>query len=414
MLTHWIWLTTRPGVGPRTALSVLEAFPDIAAAYYARDYSEVPGLDDQARASLADKSLAEAERIWVRCQNLGIHLLTYSDGLYPQRLRCIPDPPVLLYYKGYLPDFDAEPVIAMVGTRSASVYGCVTAKRLGFQIVKCGGVVVSGLAGGIDSMAMRGALMGDGAPVGVLGCGVDVVYPRFNRELYLDTEARGCLISEYPPGTPPSGWNFPRRNRIISGLSCGVLVVEAPAKSGALITAQHALNQGRDVFAVPGNIDSPCSVGSNELLRQGAVAVQRAWDVMREYESLFPDKVRQWIPGMILDTSPEELTGLREAVPVRSPKTVPASKKSRKKDIDNGNEPPYHDHNARRPELSSDEERVYALLSQTLRHVDEVIAAAELPAARVLAALTLLEVKGMVVRHPGKFYSLARPEARKR
>ena len=180
----------------------------------------------------------------------------------------------------------------MVGTRHASPYGMTTAKKMGYQITKCGGIVVSGMAYGIDGMAMKGALTAGAPVVGILGCGAEMVYPPSNRPLFSDVENYGCIMSEFPPGTPPVKWNFPKRNRIISGMSCGVLVVEAPEKSGALITARCAADQGRDVFVVPGNIDVPTFVGSNRLLRDGAIAVSSGWDILSEYQMQFPDKIR--------------------------------------------------------------------------------------------------------------------------
>ena len=296
MLAHWIWLATRPGIGVRSALMLLRAFPNIEALFYAgrEDYALVEGADSRHLEALCDKSLGEANGILGDCAAKGIHVLTYQDAAYPNRLKHIPDPPLTLYYQGTLPDFDAEPAVAVVGTRRASAYGCLTARRMGYQIAKCGGLVVSGMAGGVDTLAMKGALLAEQPVVGVLGNGLDVVYPRSNRDLYRDVAWRGCLLSEFPPGTPPIGRNFPRRNRIISGLTCGVVVVEAPARSGALITAQLALDQGRDVFAVPGNVDAACSAGSNGLLREGAIVVQHGWDVMEEYRPCFRTK---YIPG---------------------------------------------------------------------------------------------------------------------
>lgn len=402
MLAHWIWLATRRGVSARTAVELLQAFPDIESLYYARDYRPCRGLDERSLASLLDKSLEEANSILERCRETGISILTYADGAYPTRLRNISDPPMVLYYKGTLPEFDGEAAVAVVGTRKASIYGCVVAKRMGFQIAKCGGLVVSGLAGGVDAMAMHGALMADGKAVGVLGCGADVVYPRSNESLYRDTERHGCLLTEFPPGTAPLGRNFPRRNRIISGLCCGVVVVEAPIKSGALITAQCALDQGRDVFAVPGNIDSPASAGCNALLREGAVMVRHGWDVMEEYEARFPDKLHRWVGGMPLGTYPQDMIELRQDPLVSEP---PAEKV-----VDNGTETTYHDVRKQLTDLTSDEQRIYAQLTAQMKHIDQVIADADLPADKVLAALTMLEIKGLVSRHPGKYYSLARSQ----
>ncbi len=407
MLAHWIWLASRPGIGCRRALEVLRQFPDIETLYFAGSYEGVEGLERKHCETLEDKSLEEAQQILEQCQRKEIQILTYQDGAYPARLRQIPNPPLVLYYKGTLPEFDGEAAVGVVGTRKASAYGCLVAKRLGYQITKCGGLVVSGLADGTDTMAMRGALMAGGKTVGVLGCGVDVIYPRHNEPLYLDTERYGCLISEHPPGTPPVARNFPRRNRIISGLSCGVVVVEAPAKSGALITAQFALDQGRDVFAVPGNIDSFNSAGSNALLRQGAYVVQCGWDVMEEYEGRFPDKVH----NASAETAPmpyrgEYIESQQTTLKVAQKKQAPKIRKE--KIIDNGETTPYSEAYNTMPALEGDEQTVYASLSEAIQHIDQVISKSGLQAARVLAALTMLEVKGLAVRHPGKYYSRPR------
>ena len=406
MLAHWIWLATRSGIGVRSALALLRAFPDIESLYGARaeDYVQAEGVDSKCLDALCDKSLSEANRILGSCLEKGIHVLTYQDAAYPTRLKHIPDPPLTLYYQGNLPDFDAEPAVAVVGTRRASAYGCMTARRMGYQIARCGGFVVSGAAGGVDTLAMKGALLAERPVVGVLGNGLDVIYPRSNRDLYRDVACRGCLISEFPPGTPPLGRNFPRRNRIISGLCCGVVVVEAPEKSGALITAQLALDQGRDVFAVPGNVDAACSAGSNGLLREGAIVAQSGWDVMEEYQSLFPEKVGPWSGKTLLSSYPRELAELREP-PYHFAQETPINSE---KNVDNEDGKPYSELQELMSTLSDDERAVTSCLTDALRHVDDVIAGSGLPAARVLASLTLLEVKGLVVRHPGKFYSLAR------
>lgn len=406
MLAHWIWLATRSGIGVRSALALLRAFPDIESLYGARaeDYVQAEGVDSKCLDALCDKSLSEANRILGSCLEKGIHVLTYQDAAYPTRLKHILDPPLTLYYQGNLPDFDAEPAVAVVGTRRASAYGCMTARRMGYQIARCGGLVVSGAAGGVDTLAMKGALLAERPVVGVLGNGLDVIYPRSNRDLYRDVACRGCLISEFPPGTPPLGRNFPRRNRIISGLCCGVVVVEAPEKSGALITAQLALDQGRDVFAVPGNVDAACSAGSNGLLREGAIVAQSGWDVMEEYQSLFPEKVGPWSGKTLLSSYPRELAELREP-PYHFAQETPINSE---KNVDNEDGKPYSELQELMSTLSDDERAVTSCLTDALRHVDDVIAGSGLPAARVLASLTLLEVKGLVVRHPGKFYSLAR------
>ena len=407
MQLHWIWLATRAGLGDRGRMLLLQRFADAEDVYFAEtgEYARVEGLSPEAISSLQEKSLAEAEQILADCQRENIRILTWQDALYPKRLKNIADPPVVLYYKGTLPQVDALPCIAVVGTRGASAYGMSTAKRMGYQIAACGGITVSGVAFGIDAMAMRGALSAGAPVIGVLGCGADVVYPASNRALYADTQRQGCLLTEFPPGTPPIGWNFPRRNRIISGLSCGVLVVEAPEKSGALITARQAADQGRDVFVVTGNIDVPSCKGSNALLRDGAIAVSSGWDVISEYQDRFPGKITENRTDSRQTAYPDELE--EQPLQVAQTPKVPEKKHrksifGKKKEIDNTPSSPYIDADKPRPALSADEETLLSFIGADGALVDDVISDAGLPAGQVLAMLTMLEVKGVVARLPGK------------
>ena len=407
MQLHWIWLATRAGLGDRGRMLLLQRFADAEDVYFAEtgEYARVEGLSPEAISSLQEKSLAEAEQILADCQRENIRILTWQDALYPKRLKNIADPPVVLYYKGTLPQVDALPCIAVVGTRGASAYGMSTAKRMGYQIAACGGITVSGVAFGIDAMAMRGALSAGAPVIGVLGCGADVVYPASNRALYADTQRQGCLLTEFPPGTPPIGWNFPRRNRSISGLSCGVLVVEAPEKSGALITARQAADQGRDVFVVPGNIDVPSCKGSNALLRDGAIAVSSGWDVISEYQDRFPGKITENRTDSRQTAYPDELE--EQPLQVAQTPKVPEKKHrksifGKKKEIDNTPSSPYIDADKPRPALSADEETLLSFIGADGALVDDVISDAGLPAGQVLAMLTMLEVKGVVARLPGK------------
>lgn len=411
MLAHWIWLSTRGGLSDRNRRSLLERFCDAEDVYFAEasEYACVEGLSQEAVASLQDKKLNEAEKILDTCSREGIHVLTWQDAAYPRRLKNIADPPVVLYYKGKMPEFDGLPLIAVVGTRSASAYGLSTAKRMGYQIASCGGVVVSGVASGVDSMAMRGALTAGSPVIGVLGCGADVVYPSSSRALYADVQGQGCLLTEFPPGTPPLGWNFPKRNRIISGLSHGVLVVEAPEKSGALITARQAADQGRDVFVVPGNIDVDSCKGSNALLRDGAIAVSSGWDVMSEYEAQFPDKIRKSTTPVKQTAYPDEVEQAQSEglLKVAQKPKMPKEKRrkslfERKKEIDNQSSSPYIDAEESFPNLSPEEEQILSLLRQNVTLVDDIMAQAGLPAGKILASLTMLEIKGIVKRLPGK------------
>ena len=367
MLIYWIWLATRQGMTAWEKQVVLAHFGNPEDCYFATNYQNIEDLSKSALESLGDKDLSESETILAACAKKKIHILTWQDARYPVALKNISDPPMILYYRGVLPEFNTSPLIGVVGTRKASAYGLKLAETVSKQIARCGGIVVSGMAEGIDAMATRGALSEDRPVVGVLGCGVDVVYPRCNRELFLKMERCGCLISEYPPETAPSKWNFPKRNRIISGLSCGVLVVEAPMKSGALITARQALDQGRDVFVTPGNVGIASCEGSNHLLREGAILATSGWDILSEYVCRYPDKIRE----------------------------TPNDKKS----IDNPVTEPYIDqeNNA----ADSAEQTILAVLEDGEQLIDTIIAKTGLSSGAVLAALTLMEVTGAVVTRPG-------------
>lgn len=414
MLVHWIWFATRTGMGDKTKAVLLSHFEDPEAIYFAAE-PEFEGFEELSAAaveSLADKSLLDAEEILEQCQQKKIHILTFQDAAYPARLKNIPDPPMVLYYRGTVPAFDELPVIGVVGTRKASAYGLTTAKRMGYQIAACGGCVVSGMATGIDGVAMKGALTAGGTVVGVLGCGADVIYPMSNRWLYADAEKYGCLLTEFPPGTPPVGRNFPRRNRIISGLSCGVLVVEAPEKSGALITARLSADQGRDVFVVPANIDVESAMGSNALMRDGAIPVSSGWDILSEYQYQFPGKVRRKQTTVTLTANEEELSREREepamvAQEPRKPKEKKEKKSLfRKKVIDNSEKSAYSDLKKTQTVLTADEQLIVDLLASGQRLADDVIAESGKAPGAVLASLTLLEVKGVIRRLPGRFLEL--------
>ncbi len=415
MLIHWIWLAHRPGVSDRMKGNLLQHFRDPEDIYFAdgEAYRHIEGLTAEAVQSLLDKDLSSAEGILEACRRERLHLLSIQDAAYPSKLKNIADPPILLYYKGQLPDWDALPVIGVVGTRKASAYGMQTAKRMGYQIAKCGGIVVSGMAYGIDGMAMSGALTAGQITVGVLGCGADLVYPLSNRALFRDVESYGCILSEFAPGTQPAKWTFPKRNRIISGLSNGVLVVEAPEGSGALITANHALEQGRDVFVVPGNIDQPGFVGSHRLLRDGATLVSSGWDILSEYEALYPDQIRKDNTPSHQSVYPDEMARALEKEQAKVAEKLELPEKSKhfkkileKKSIDNSPSEAYSDVNTVLPKLSEQEQSIVDALRSGQRLVDDVIAETGLTTGKILALLTMLELKGVVKRLPGKRISL--------
>lgn len=418
MLIHWIWLATRPSITDRAKVMMLQHFSDPEDIYFADDesFAHVEGLTRDGAEALRDKDLRKSQEILEECARKKIHILTYQDAVYPSRLKHIPDPPLVLYYKGSLPDFDGSPMIGVVGTRKASAYGVQTAKRMGFELAKCGGIVVSGMAAGIDGIAMGGALSAGGMVVGVLGSGADVIYPQSNRALYRDLERYGCILSEFPPGTEPFKWNFPKRNRIISGLSCGVLIVEAPAKSGSLITANQALEQGRDVFVVPGNVDVPTLAGNYRLMRDGATPVSTGWEIMSEYEALYPDKVHKDPACSHQRAYPDEVQKAAREAERPAPKVAQKAgtpeksggKKaaSRKKVIDNTAQSSYSDVNKNHPELTETQRAIVAALQVGERLMDDVIVEVGLPVHQVSSDLTMLTIKGIVKKLPGNRIAL--------
>lgn len=356
-LKYWVWLSEVKGLTNRSKLLLLDYFGTPENVYYADEdeYRLVEGIEPRQIALLAEKSLENADRILGACSRLGLRLLTMQDADYPMRLRNIFEPPCLLYVKGQLP-------------------------------------VISGAAAGVDSASHRGALRAGGKTIAVLGNGLDVVYPAENAWLYRDIAASGALISEYPPGTAAEAWHFPVRNRIISGLSLATIVVEAPEKSGALITANTALEQGRDVFAVPGPIDAPLSRGCNRLIADGAAGlITDSWDVLREYEAIYPHKIlgeRVELPRTLGYQAREEQARAKQAaaeeilsLPTLNLKTNDAG-------------------------LTDDQIAILRTLKDGALQVDDLIEKTEIPTRRVLSALTMMELEGYVEQGSGKHFSL--------
>ena len=378
MLIHWIWFAQLPGISQRQKMNLLRQGFEPEELYHT-DGDDSERIPDAA--ALGDKDLAEARQIAEACRKKGIGILTFRDAAFPSRLRYVEDGPVLLYYRGNLPDLDAQPVIGMVATRKATPYGLRAGRMLSGEIAACGGLIVSGGAVGVDTAAMEGALDAGCSAVGVLGCGVDVVYPATNRKLFTRVAENGCLLSEYPPGTKPDAWHFPQRNRIISGISHGVVVVEAPRKSGALITAYCAMEQGRDVYSVPGNIDAPNSAGCNALLLEGALPALSGWELLQNYAAQFP--------GVQENRS--------SALQEKQDQDAPNDKKA----IDNPAKPPYHGM-MDRSALSQEEQALLSCLTPEPILMDEVIAKSNIPASKVMSMMTVLSLKGFVVMHPGR------------
>lgn len=399
-LKYWLWLTTRRGLGAKSAQRVLERFGTPEGAFFAdpSEYERIPDLSPQGRASLEQKGLEEADKILGDCDRLGIQIMTLQDADYPERLKHIYDPPLVLYRKGRAIPFDEEVTIGMVGTRSCTPYGEKMAGRLALGLARSGAVTVSGIAQGIDAACIRGALKGGGTVVSVLGCGIDVRYPACNRGLYEDVAAVGALLSEYPPGTEPIGSHFPIRNRIISGLSLGIVVVESPLKGGAMLTADHALEQDREVFAVPGPADSPASAGCNQLIGEGAAKLtETVWDILEEYVDRYPQKLSR-TRGLTPEQEAqrlEEPAGTTAAVPEKSRVPVP-------KEVDKAPEMEYIDWKDQRDKLTDDQRDLLLALEEKPMLADDLMERTQIPARRVLSALTLLQVQGYVTEEPGK------------
>ncbi|MBC7869976.1 MAG: DNA-protecting protein DprA [Chitinophagaceae bacterium] len=301
--SYWLGFSLIPGIGLKRLLRLLNYFGDLRSAWVAQEVDlHRAGLEEsiivvlrQTRAQInLDAEMAKIEKA-------GAWLLTFNDNDYPTTLKAIDDAPAVLYIRGVLTPTD-DLALSVVGTRKATQYGRDVAHDLSKRLAQQGITIISGLAQGIDSAAHLGALAGGGRTIAILGCGVDVIYPRENRELAQKIIADGALVSEFPIGTQPISSNFPRRNRIVSGMALGVLVIEAPEGSGALITAELAAEQGREVFAVPGNILNPMSRGTNRLIQDGAKLVMQAEDILNELSVAYTntqtrEKTEQIIPA---------------------------------------------------------------------------------------------------------------------
>ena len=360
----WLALALTPGLGARTAGKLLRELgsPDAIfnASLTALEGQNLPAQVAQALHSR--RPLSDAARELAQVQAIGCHLLTWDEPSYPARLREIYDPPPLLYVRGNV-ELLSRHSISVVGARRPTPYGNQMAERISKDLSDRGLVIASGLARGIDASAHRGALASPrGATIGVLGCGIDVVYPKENKKIFEQIEQRGAIVSEFPIGTFPAPQNFPIRNRIIAGMSLGVVVVEGAQYSGSLITARLAMEFGREVFAVPGHVTQPSSFGPNQLIKQGAKLITGWEDVVEE----LPTPVRAELMP-VEDVPHEERSALVEEA------------------------------------LSPTERPLYGLLTvDEARHVDDLVENSGLTSSEVLAALFDMELRGVVRQLPGK------------
>jgi DNA processing protein len=362
----WLALGLTPGLGSRLAGKLLREFRKPEAIFQASLTSlEACGITaESAQAIHSQKPLKDAELELVQVRALGCRLVAWDEAAYPQRLLEIYDPPPLLYVRGNVEMLDRYSM-AIVGARKPTPYGVSVAEKLGRDLAERGLVIVSGMARGIDACAHKGALAAaKGATVGVLGTGLDVIYPKENKRLYADIAERGALVSEFPLGCFPAPQNFPIRNRVIAGMSLGVVVVEGAQYSGSLITARLGMEFGREVYGVPGNVTQPLSFGPNQLIRQGAKLVTGWEDVVEE----LPTDIRA------------------ELLPPQQ-----ASSEEREKLLEES--------------LSPAEKTLFALLTvDQARHVDELVDLSGLSSSEVLAALFELEMRSAIRQLPGKHF----------
>ena len=387
-LKYWVWLSECEGLSLRSKLLLLEHFASPEDVYFAdaEEYLLVEGLGKEQAEKLSNKSMARVDEIMGACREKNIRIVTMQDAEYPVRLRNIYEPPCLLYVLGKLPAFDEEVALAMVGTRKATPYGIKTAETLGFALASQGALIVSGGAEGIDAAAHCGALRAGGTTVALFAGGVDVPYPAKNEYLFRDIAATGAIISEYPPGTKHEKWRFRPRNRILSGLCLGTIVIEAPEKSGSLITAEQALEQGRDLFAVPGPIDAEMSRGCNRLLSEHAFVAMDSESVLREYRAMYPHKIKE--------------------KRVEQPKTLGRERSETAEAQPEGETLPVLDLSKGTNGLTDDQLVLVRALKNGPKQVDDLIELTDLPTRRVLSALTVLEIDGYVEQSSGKVFAL--------
>lgn len=392
-LSYWIWLSNAE-LSVRTKAALMEHYGDAETAFFAPagEFAHIEGVSRADAAILEKRDMSDTARIIEECQAQGLSVISYQDSAYPSRLRNIYAPPPVLYVKGRLPAVDDNAVIAVVGTRKATPYGLKMARTIAGEIVRCGGIVISGLTHGIDAAAAEGALSAGGICVGVLG----TAHQDDAGVLYAGVAERGAVISEYAPGSPAQRSFFRDRNRITAGLSVGAVAVEAPEKSGTRLFVAEAAAQGKEIFAVPGNADAKMSAGTIDMLKDGAKPVTCGWDVVSEFEYLFPGKLRK---------APAS-RGETRRIEAESVENAPVLQKETKKVIDKENGRRYIDLKDQLRDLSETQLKIITAVDNGGTHIDDIIETTGLGTATVLAQLTVLEIKGYIRREAGRRIAL--------
>ena len=428
---NYLWLATRSGLSSTTIVKLLRHFgtPEEIRSADKQALCAVCSLTNTQIKSLTDTNMEQAEKIAYTCMKKDIHVLTIADSAYPNRLRSIPDPPIVLYIYGRWLDFDRIPGIAVVGTRRATLYGTQVAEEIGRSLAKGGLITVSGMAKGIDKAAHYGALRAGGVTVAILAGGVDVCYPPEHSRLMKDISLAGALVSEYPPGTEPRGAHYHKRNRILSGLCVATVVVEAKnSRSGSLITAHCALDQSRDVYAVPGGLNMPNSLGCNQLISEGqAILLYHVDQLVQEYGNFQtlnqprsrPQKIpmqkkqeasptnsispkerditaRPWTQtSSVAPSSPPDTPSTRErdtaARPWTQTPSVPPSL------------PQISSNSGASANLSAEKRQIIQLIQTGIHTVDDIADQSGLSASRVMCLITMLELEGVVQREKNKY-----------
>ena len=416
---YWLWLASKFGIASKEFPKIADSLTDPYEIYMlSEEEIEQLRVSEKVKQRLCDKSLTEAYSILKYCKKEKVDIIVYSDKRYPERLRTIEDPPVLLYCKGRFPDMNSKLCIGTVGTRKMSEYGKQTAYKISYELASAGVCIVSGMARGVDGVCAVGAIESGSCTVAVLGSGISITYPKEHKTLEKAIIGSGALVTEYPPFQRPDSWNFPKRNRIISGLCQGVLVVEGVKDSGALITASCAVGQGRELFAVPGKVDEINSEGPNELIRNGANVALCAKDIIEHYSFLYKDALDMRRYGRAKERSDVkaglfEKYGMDYAVgktvpePPKTQKTVQVPVKiqeeAKKEQTVKKEEVRSSPSEGALRALDDTTRRIYELLPEGTFTPDSLVSKG-VAVYHAITALTMLEISGLVISLPGGMF----------